>query len=407
MDLHGGKPYWTATYPDAPVYPALGEDAECDVLIIGAGSTGAQCAYQLRDAGLAVIVADKRRVGHGSTLTNTGLIQYLGNKMLYRLVHSFGEETAVGHTRLCEQAVRDIGKAARELPVDCEFRLRDSLYAASTADDVGKLKREFELLVPNGFRVDWWSGDSVCDVFSFHRSAALYVRDDAEVNPYKYTIGLLEKARESGVRIFENTEITGRTDEPDAVVFRTADRRRIRAKQAIIAAGYETLEFKRDKNAYLTSTYAVVTEPADNLTDWFRRVLIWETARPYVYMRTTPDNRVIAGGLDEGTHIAADRDRRIAAKTDKLLETFGQLFPRIRVKAEYRFGAFYGETHDGLPMLARHPEFPRCTFVYAFEDNGLVHGMLMARLLREELAGTPLPETEWYRPGRRALVKSP
>ncbi|MFK4390705.1 hypothetical protein ABH916_002633 [Peribacillus frigoritolerans] len=30
-------------------------------------------------------------------------------------------------------------------------------------------------------------------------------------------------------------------------------------------------------------------------------MMIWETARPYLYARKTPGNRIIIGGLDEST----------------------------------------------------------------------------------------------------------
>jgi glycine/D-amino acid oxidase-like deaminating enzyme len=404
MDLLSGNPYWPTTFPQAPAYPGLAEDIDCDVLIVGAGCIGAQIAYILRDTGLQVVVADRRRAGQGSTRNNTGFLQMMGDKMIYELADLIGEQAAIRHTKLCEQAIRDIDAAARNIPVDCEFTLRDSLYTASTPEDAGKLKREFDLLVPNGFRVDWWSENTMCDNFPFTRPSALYTRDDAEINPYKYTIGLLEKARERGVRIYEQTDLTDPKDETDAVVFHTNGGHRIRAKHAIIAAGYETLEFCPDRDAVMSSTYAVVTEPIADLTDWYRRVLIWETARPYTYMRTTRDNRIIIGSFDEDA--AAGRDTKLLAKKDRLIEEFRRLFPRIPAKAEYDVGGVFASSHDGLPRIAEPAEIPRCTCVYAFGDNGLVYGMLLAVLLRDKLTGTPNEDMELYLTGRRAPNKS-
>jgi glycine/D-amino acid oxidase-like deaminating enzyme len=406
LDLRSGKLYWPTTFPDAPDYPALAEDIECDVLIVGGGSSGAQCAYLLSDTGLSLAVVDKRKAGYGTTIGNMGIVQYFGDKMLFQLANSFGEAAAVRHGKLCEQAIRDIDAAARDIPVDCEFRLRDSLYAASSPEDVQKLKTEFDLLVPNGFRVDWWSEGTICDYFPFARPAALYVRDDLELNPYKFTIGLLEKSRERGALVFENTEITGRTEEPDAVVFHTKDRRRIRAKHAIIAAGFETLELRNDNNTRMVCSYTVVSEPVEDLTDWYRRVLILETARPNLYMRTTPDNRVIIGGLDEGTDNAADRNAQLLAKKNRLIEEFGKLFPRIPLRVEYYLEAFFGGTYDGLPMLGEYAEIPRCTYVYPYGYGGPVYGMMLAKMLRDKLSGLPNEDIQLYLSGRRSIVKS-
>jgi hypothetical protein len=38
----------------------------------------------------------------------------------------------------------------------------------------------------------------------------------------------------------------------------------IKTRFAIIAAGYEGLDFKKEKNSIITSSYAVVTNPVDS-----------------------------------------------------------------------------------------------------------------------------------------------
>lgn len=91
MDLQSGKLYWPTTVVNPPSYPKLETDISCDVLIIGAGSSGAQCAHILCEQGLSVVVVDKRKAGEGSTSSNTALIQYAGEKSFAALSHSFGE----------------------------------------------------------------------------------------------------------------------------------------------------------------------------------------------------------------------------------------------------------------------------------------------------------------------------
>lgn len=63
MDLLSGKLYWPETLDAAHTYPMLEQDIDCDVLIIGAGSSGAQCAYYLSNYDLKVVVADKEKPG--------------------------------------------------------------------------------------------------------------------------------------------------------------------------------------------------------------------------------------------------------------------------------------------------------------------------------------------------------
>ncbi|ASS98433.1 MULTISPECIES: NAD(P)/FAD-dependent oxidoreductase [Geobacillus] len=405
MNLQSGTFYWPTTFPDPPSYPVLEEDIDCDVLIIGAGTSGAQCAYFLSDTDLDVVVVEKRKAGHGSTAVNTALIQYLGEKMFFELINSFGEMHAVRHLKLCEQAIRDLADAAQKLPFDCEFVTRDSLYYASSPEDVSKLEKEYAALKKHGFAVEWWTEQKIARHYPFRKPAALLTKEDGEVNPYKLTLGLLEYAKHRGVAIYEQTEINGKKLEKDQAMFYTNTGAVIHAKSVIIAAGYETLNFKKDPNAVLSSTYAVVTNQVDDFSSWHNRTLIWETARPYIYMRTTADNRIIIGGLDEDTAYADERDAKLIHKRDQLIAEFQQRFPTIPVRAEFYLGAYYAGTHDGLPIIGVYDEYPNCYFVYAYGDNGAVYSMALAKCLRDWIAAGKSDNAQLYLPDR-PLVSS-
>ncbi|CUA80236.1 NAD(P)/FAD-dependent oxidoreductase [Anoxybacillus suryakundensis] len=383
MNLQTGKLYWPTTFPDAPSYPPLDEDIQCDVLIVGAGGSGALCAYYLSETDLDVVVIDKRKAGYGSTMTNTALIQCLGDKMFFELVNSFGETYAARHLTLCQQAVNELERTANQLHIDTEFKRRDSLYYASVAEDVAKLEKEYEALKKQGYPVVWLNEQQIRQHYPFKKHAALYTTGDGELNPYKLTIGLLEYAKKRGVRVFEETEMNGKKLEQHMATCYTKNGYSIRARKVIFAAGYETLEVKQEKKALLVSSYAVITNRIEDFSSWYKRTLIWETARPYVYMRTTADNRIIIGGLDENTAYADDRDAKLMHKKERLIEEFHRLFPNIHVVPEFYLAAFYGGTHDGLPMIGVYDSFPNCYFVYAYGDNGTVYSTVLAQILRD------------------------
>lgn len=396
MDLQSGKFYWPTTLEHAPVYSPLSADVSCDVLIVGAGSSGAQCASVLAERGADVLVVDKRQPAAGSTATNTALIQYAGDKTFVQLVNTFGEEQTVRHLKLCESAINKMESVSRTLSVDPEFTRRDSLYYASEPEDVTKLKQEIALLNKHGFQALLLDEEHIAARYPFRKKAAIYYYNDAEINPVRFTVGMLEKARSQGARIHADTEITGKTFENGKAVFYTQNRHQIEAKHVIFAGGYENLEVKRDKNAVLSSSYAVITRPIDDLSSWYKRTLIWETARPYIYMRTTADNRIIIGGLDKDTEYADTRDAKILHNKDKLLGEFGKLFPDIRAEAEYYLGAFYGGTHDGLPMIGMYEEFPGCYFLMGYGDNGMVYSMVLADILGEMITTGRSKDAELY-----------
>jgi glycine/D-amino acid oxidase-like deaminating enzyme len=383
MDLQNGKFYWPTTFPQVPVYPPLQEDIECDVLIIGCGSSGAQCGYYLANAGVNVVLVDKRKAGSGSTSSNTALIQYMGDKMFFELINSFGEERAARHLHLCKQAIEDIENACNSLSLDVEFHRRDTLYYQSYEDDYKKILEEFNYLKKHGFDVELLDEETIGKLYPFKKHSAIYSKNDAELNPYKFTVGLLEKCKSLGARIYEETEIKGRKFGKDHAVLFTKDQFSIKAKHVIIAAGYECLEFKNEKNTVLSSSYAVVTNQIEDFSSWYKRTLIWETARPYIYMRTTFDNRVIIGGLDENTTYADKRDSKLMHKKDLLIQEFNKLFPHIKVQPEFYLSAFYGGTHDGLPIIGLYEDFPNCYILYAYGDNGTIYSMVLAKIISD------------------------
>ncbi|WP_324655885.1 NAD(P)/FAD-dependent oxidoreductase [Bacillus cereus] len=396
MDLQKGKLYWNTTFSNTPSYPRLDEDIKCDVLIIGAGSSGAQSAYYLSESDLNIVIVDKRKVGHGSNLTNTALIQYLGDKMFFELVNTFGEEYAVKHMKLCEQAINDIEYADQNLPYCSDFKRRDSLYYASYEEDIKKLEKELYYLHKHDFKAAWLSEQQIGQRYPFKKRAAIYTYNDGEINPYKFTHGLLEQASNKGVHIYEDTEIVGKKLEKECAIFYTKEGNSITANKVIVAAGYEGLEFKKEKNATLISSYAIVTNPVEDLSSWYKRTLIWETARPYIYMRTTADNRIIIGGLDEDTNIAQERDSKLIHKKEKLVNEFNKLFPNITVEPEFYLSAFYGGTHDGLPIIGMYEEFPNCHFIYAYGDNGLVYSMVLSKIVRDIIINGSSPDLHLY-----------
>ena len=98
------------------------------------------------------------------------------------------------------------------------------------------------------------------------------------------------------VRVFDRTEITRITAGRRGVVLEVDRGHRITAGRFISAAGYQTEDELLRTPADLTSTWAIATEPVGSFAGWEDRCLIWETARPYFYLRTTADGRIIAGG---------------------------------------------------------------------------------------------------------------
>lgn len=135
------------------------------------------------------------------------------------------------------------------------------------------------------------------------------------------------------------------------------------SEKIIFATGYETQEIKTDRGAVLQSSYAIATNPIGDAPLWHEQCLIWETARPYLYMRSTPEGRIIIGGLDEPVLDANQREIRLLHQQQKLLQALQEHFPSVPFQIDYAWAAVFGSSHDGLPYIGPHPRFPNCYFL--------------------------------------------
>ncbi|WP_332650454.1 NAD(P)/FAD-dependent oxidoreductase [Lysinibacillus sp. 54212] len=407
MDKQSGTYYWPTTFPEAPSYKPLNADIQCDVLIIGGGSSAAQCAYYLAQTNLHVVVIEKSTVGSGSTATNTALLQYSGEKMFINLVNTFGKAYIEKHLALLKDSIDEIERASQTVPIDCEFTRRDTLYSASLPEDIERLKKEYDFLVKNNCDVSFWTKEDIEAHYPFSRDAAIYSSNDAEINPFKFTHALLDYAFKNGVRIYEQTEMNGHyyDEKIKKTIISTKNKHTIEARYVIFAAGYEGIDVKKEKQVSFVSTYTVTTNTIDDFSSWYNRTLLWETARPYLYLRTTMDNRIIIGGLDENTTSPQDRDSKLIHKKNKLIEEFNAMFPTIQVKPEYFLASFYGGTADGLPIIGVYEQYPQSYFLFAFGDNGTVYSQLLARLIVQEISEGYSPDIQYYLQDRPLLSK--
>ena len=410
MNLMTGKLLWPYTIGPIESYPTLNTDIDCDTLVIGCGISGAAAAYELSKRGQRVVVLEKRQVGHGSTSANTGLLQFCNDKHLTSCIHSFGEDKGVRFYRLCQQAVKRLIHLSDELVMDPMIIPRSSLYTASSEEDVEMLRAEYETLRKYDFPVEWWTSEVIQAAFGFVRPAAIVTHGDAEVNPFLLLHALLRTAvSQYDLQIYENTEAMRYHYEPDRIIVETSDGHHITAKHAIIAMGYEAQELKRDRNAVIQSTYAMITEPIHGLDQvWHKGMLFWESARPYFYMRTTSDHRIVAGGYDTATANAEERDGMLPHKTKLLVQQIEELFPSLTpIQAEYAWAAEFVSTHDGYPLIGKHEDYPHCLFIENYGGNGTAYAVFAAAMISDMIEHGAHPDEDLFRFDRPAYASTP
>ena len=400
MNLIAGNPIWTNINKIPNKYHYISEDIECDVVIVGGGVTGALTSYYFSKSGVDTVVIDKNIIGYGSTKGSTSILQYEIDTDLTGLKGIVGTQNAVDCFNETKNAVYEIEKIVKDLDDNCAFRYRDCLYYTDKFNEVNFMRKEYELRKENGFNVRFIDKDNSKDYFSFNLMAGIYSKDLAgDIDPYRFTHSLIRKSVENGTKVYENTEVIDIRNENKGVVLTTTNGFKIKANKVIIATGYEGRRNFKKKSAILTRTFTIVTKPVNEFRNWYNQCIIRDAENAYTYIRTTNDNRIIIGGEDEKVggerskmSNLSNEDALSYTKYERLYNKLISLFPDLEnIEIEFTFSGLFGETKDGLPYVGEHKDYPNHYFNLGYGSNGIIYGLIGAKLLRDLYFGSNPP----------------
>lgn len=407
MQLTSGQPFWGTRNGILHSYPSLQTSLATEIVVLGGGITGAIIADHLTAEGREVVVLDRRDIASGSTSASTALLQYEIDTPLRELARQYGEDAAVGAYRACLDAIDQLAQLDRSLGGAGRFSSRNSLYIASTPQDVPDLQQEFELRLRHGFPVEYWDAATLAARFDFSGHGGIYSLKAAQMDPVRMCDALLQRVRTRGGRVYDRTRVVEATGRPDRVQLTTAEGHIVRARCAIVAMGFESQAFLPSRVAQLINTFAFVTEPVDAFPGWFEQCLIWETARPYLYLRTTDDQRIMAGGGDIRFESALIRDALLQRRTNAIADRVRQMLPRLPLTVDYRWGGTFAETPDGLPFIGAHPARPGLLFAMCYGGNGITYSAIAASLVSAWLSQQDHPLRSLFGFGREPQTAQP
>lgn len=394
--LRSGRPIWEGRRAPPVAHERLARDIKTDVLVIGAGITGAMIADALTSAGAKVAVVDKRGLAKGSTVASTALVQYEIDTPLIVLTRKIGKEKAGRAWRRCRLAVDAIAARFSELGVSDVAR-RDSLYLAGNVLGKDELQREHEARRAIGLPSRFLDRNALRDRFGLAKPAALMGYGNLVIDPRKAALALLQAAVANGARIFAPEVVTAVATRKAGVTVTAANGQRIYCDHLVFATGYELPHGVTCRHHKINSTWAIATVRQARDAFWPGECCIWEASDPYLYIRTTSDGRVLCGGEDEDISDDKRRDALIGRKTATLQRKLHRLFPKLNTTVDYAWTGAFGETTTGLPIIGRVPGMPRCWVALGYGGNGTTYSAIAADVIAGAIAGRPDVDADLYR----------
>lgn len=401
MDLKSNEPFWLVKNGIMNSYPSLREDKECEVLIVGGGITGSLIAHQCIKDGYKTILIDKREVANGSSSATTSMLQYEIDVPLYELIELIGEEGAIKSYKACFEAIDILEELSDEIKSKAGFTKKKSLYFADLKKDVSWLKKEFIARKEAGFPVKWMEPDEILDRFGIDNTHGGILSDHgASVDAFYLVHEILEFNKNKGLDVYDKTLLKKVEYKRGFNLVELDTAAKIKAKKIIYCVGYESAQMIPEKFVDLISTYAIVSEVDSELSTTHKKLLVWNTSSPYLYVRTTDDGRWLIGGEDEEFRNPKKRDELITDKEKKLVKSFKKYFPEVSFYTDFSWAGTFGETKDGLPYIGPHPKFRRSYFVLGFGGNGITFSVTGMEMTSYWLKDRVHPLQNWFRFGR-------
>jgi glycine/D-amino acid oxidase-like deaminating enzyme len=389
-DLRDGRGPWRDMRPLLAWLPTGGR--RCEVLVVGAGITGALVAEHLASQGRDVVVLDRETATLGSTAASTALLQWELDRRLTDLAGLYGQARAARIYQRSFRAVQGLADLAGSLEGGPELRRRPTLYLA--AGDVGPadLERELAGRITAELPGRYLDRATLMAAFGIDREAALLSPGSAEIDPLALAQALLLRAAQLGAG-FVRGEAKSYIDQGTSSVVELADGSEIEARHVVLATGYVMPDFAASDLHSVASTFALATVPQSGDRLWPERALIWEASEDYLYARTTAENRIIIGGGDEQVEDPEAREAMASRKTESLKRQLAALWPQAEVDVELAWSGAFGRTVDALPLIGPVAARPGLYAAYGYGGNGITFSFMASRMIAAMIAGEDRP---WF-----------
>lgn len=385
--LRHDQPLWAASPRISVVSRKRPSSTSFDVIIVGAGISGALMAHALAGKALRILVVDRRQPVRGSTIASTAMIQHEIDVPLHVLAKMVGEKKAQRVWQRSARAVEELISLVRDLELKCAFERKHTLFLSGEEYGARALQMEVDARAKAGIKAELLDSFTLRERYGLHRHAAIDSAISASADPAQLTAAFLRNAKVHGIEIAAGIEIKDVRNTDEEVVVSTSEGEMITANHVVFCTGYEFLESIANKSQKLISTWALASRPRLKRPEWLDRYLIWEGSDPYLYFRTTPDGRVIVGGEDEDGDGAYKDSSKVAKKAKILVEKLGDLTGISIGRPDFTWSAAFGVTPNGLPMIGNLPGMKNVFVTMGFGGNGITFSKIAADLISSEILG--------------------
>jgi len=350
-------------------YPGTAE-----VVIIGAGIMGCSIAYHLAERGVRdVVVLERDQIGRGATADAAGGIRL-----------QFSTDTNI---RLSQISLEYWEQFEERFGVDINLRQQGYLFLLTSQDDVPVFQHNLELQQSLGVPVRWVSPEDIRElnpsVLVDDVIGGTFCPRDGWADTSTSTMGFAQAARRAGVRIFEESPVSGIVVEGGRVTGVQTGNATIATPLVICCAGPQTNAVSRlaglDLPIHPYRRMSFITEPFDLIPSTVPMTI--EFARSLYFH---PESHGFLFGMSNKDEPSSENkvvdDDWMVATVEALIER-APIFEQAEILRGW--AGFYEVTPDDNPLVGPVPDLDGFLVAAGFSGHGFMQGPAIGRVVAE------------------------
>jgi glycine/D-amino acid oxidase-like deaminating enzyme len=375
--------------PPGDPAPALTDELECDVAIVGGGYTGMAAALRLAERDVDVILLESAFCGWGASSRNAGHLTptIAGDPQLLATVY---RRRASELVRFADAAVHFTERLMERLRIDCEYEANGNVSAALSAGQLRRAERIARMLSDSGAEVEFIEGRDSGLPHAF--LGGILEQAGGILNPGKFARGLRGALRDSSARVFERTAVQA-VEPRGAGVVVSAPGGRVRAERVLLATNAYTRDLAFSPRRIVAPLWVTLaeTEPIEparlEATGWVSRAGVYTQHVILESYRPTARGTVVFGSRlpqpPRGPLGAREPDPAVVADVAR---GFHERFPSLRDVAPQRaWGGWIAMTPSWLPVAGETTA--NVLYAVGYNGHGLAQAPYLGTLVADRLAG--------------------
>jgi len=383
---------WCATAKAAVASPALDQNKDVDVVIVGAGFTGLSTALHLAEKKISVCVLESEQPGWGASGRN-------GGQVIPGLKYDLDELKARMGARA--ESVFDMASGAADTvfnliekyQIDCNPVRKGWIQTAHSSDILRTMENRVKQWESRGVHAELLDKAAVADRTGGVGFVGGWVDYRAgSVQPLSYTRGLLRVAQKLGASIHSYSPVRKIEKKGTRWLVSTLNGSVVTADRVLLATnGYTDDLWPQLRQTILAAnSFLVATTPLSD--DVSRSILKGgevssDSRRLLVYFRRDEAGRLVLGG--RGTF----NNPQSLAQWVPIERALSSLFPQLKnIKFQYRWSGRVAVTVDFLPHI--HEPASGLHIVMGYNGRGIALATKMGALLADHISSngkSPIP----------------